>query len=60
MIKQGKPTTVTLDMQVLSEFDSIPLEILNTAIIDCLNVKMNVLGIQFSNRGLKLKDGDVE
>ena len=60
MIKQGKPTTVTLDMQVLSEFDSIPLEILNTAIIDCLNVKMNVLGIQFSNRGLKLKGGDVE
>ena len=60
MIKQGKPTTVTLDMQVLSEFDSIPLEILNTAIIDCLNVKMNVLGIQFSNRGLKLKGDDVE
>lgn len=53
MIKKGKPTLVTLDMQVLSEFDDIPLKILNTAIIDCLNVKMNVLGIQFSNRGLK-------
>lgn len=53
MIKKGKPTLVTLDIQVLSEFDDIPLKILNTAIIDCLNVKMNVLGIKFSNRGLK-------
>ena len=53
MIKKGKPTLITLDMEVLSEFDDIPLEILNTAITDCLNVKMNVLGIQFSNRGLK-------
>jgi len=53
MIKQNKPTNVTLKMQVLSEFDDIPIEILNTAIIDCLNVKMNVLGIQFSNRELK-------
>ena len=53
MIKKGKPTRLTLNMQVLSEFEDIPLDVLNTAIIDCLNLKMNVFGIKFSNRGLE-------
>lgn len=58
MIKQNQPTTVTLKMQVLSEYDDIPLEILNTAIIDCLNVKMNVLGIKFSKCTLEKRGGE--
>ena len=28
-IKQGKPTKITLDMMVLSEFDNIPFDELN-------------------------------
>ena len=52
-VKQNVPTPVTVKFQVLSEFDDIPLDILETAIRDCLNVKMNVLGIHFSSRGIK-------
>lgn len=55
-IKQGKPTKITVNMMVLSEFDDIPFDILETSIINCLNVKMNVLGITFK----KIRDGDVE
>ena len=42
-IKQGKPTKITLDMMVLSEFDNIPFDVLETSIVSCLNIKMNVL-----------------
>ena len=52
-VKQNVPTPVTVKFQVLSEVDDIPLDILETAIRECLNVKMNVLGIHFSSRGIK-------
>ena len=52
-IKQGNPTSINVKFEVLSEFDDIPLDILETAIRDCLNVKMNVLGIHFSSRGIE-------
>ncbi|WP_305514394.1 hypothetical protein [Methanobrevibacter sp. V14] len=52
-IKQNVPTLVTVKFQVLCEFDNIPLEILESAINNCLNGKMNVLGIHFSSRGIE-------
>ena len=48
-IKQGRPTKITLDMMVLSEFDNIPFDVLETSIVNCLNIKMNCLGISFKN-----------
>lgn len=44
-IEVGKP--YTFKVMVLTEFEDIPSEIMMTAMSDCLNNKMNVLGLKF-------------